>query len=188
MNPLQKSRRERGLSQRALAHLSGLPFRTIQLLEKGGHDPRFSTVQKLAVALGAPASALERRLLSLFSSPPDSVIFTSERVVEDGEASWKIWLFDFVDAFRESRSKALIEDPPIRDTPLKILSLLTSVVESLCDEAGMEIPAWCDPVPLLSRPWFVSGTENLKAMALVESPVHFRKRNIFVLGNFLGRA
>jgi hypothetical protein len=30
--------------------------------------------------------------------------------------------------------------------------------------------------------------ENLKASALVESPVHYRKRKIFVLANFLERA
>jgi hypothetical protein len=34
----------------------------------------------------------------------------------------------------------------------------------------------------------VAGRESLKAMALVESPVWFRRRNIFVLGNFLDRA
>jgi hypothetical protein len=34
----------------------------------------------------------------------------------------------------------------------------------------------------------VSGVENLKAMALVESPAWFRRRNVFVLGNFLNRA
>ncbi|NCO37375.1 MAG: hypothetical protein COZ06_23865 [Armatimonadetes bacterium CG_4_10_14_3_um_filter_66_18] len=43
-------------------------------------------------------------------------------------------------------------------------------------------------LPPLPEPWFVSGIENLKATALVESPTHFRKRRIFVLGNFLERA
>jgi hypothetical protein len=40
----------------------------------------------------------------------------------------------------------------------------------------------------LPDPWFVAGIENLKASALVESPVQFRRNNIFVLGNFLSRA
>ena len=39
----------------------------------------------------------------------------------------------------------------------------------------------------LDKPWFVSGFENLKSTALIESPLNFRKRNIFVLGNFLTR-
>ena len=37
-------------------------------------------------------------------------------------------------------------------------------------------------------PWFVSGMENLKAIALAESPLRFRIRKIFVLSNFLSRA
>jgi hypothetical protein len=41
---------------------------------------------------------------------------------------------------------------------------------------------------LLPAPWFVAGVENLKASALVESPVQFRRNNVFVLGNFLARA
>lgn len=40
----------------------------------------------------------------------------------------------------------------------------------------------------LPEPWFVAGVENLKATALVESPLPFRRNNIFVLGNFLSRA
>jgi hypothetical protein len=40
----------------------------------------------------------------------------------------------------------------------------------------------------LSEPWFVSGMENLKASALLESPLPFRRNNVFVLGNFLSRA
>jgi hypothetical protein len=42
-------------------------------------------------------------------------------------------------------------------------------------------------IPAYKDPWFVSGMENLKAITLVESPLHFRRRKIFVLGNFLSR-
>lgn len=43
-------------------------------------------------------------------------------------------------------------------------------------------------VPGLKDPWFVTGIENLKAIAIVESPVFFRRRKIFTLQNFPGRA
>jgi hypothetical protein len=42
-------------------------------------------------------------------------------------------------------------------------------------------------VPAPHDPWFVSGMESLKAIALVESPLPFRLRKIFVLENFLSR-
>lgn len=39
----------------------------------------------------------------------------------------------------------------------------------------------------IQPPWFVAGMENLKAIALAESPLRFRLRKIFVLENFLSR-
>lgn len=180
--------RKRGLSQRKLAQLAKVPFRTIQLLEKGGHDPQLSTLQKVAVGLGRPRSALKRRLTSLFQTPVDSVVLASERIADDGGASWKIWLFNFVDAFRKDPNEELVQEPPIREMPPKVQALLASTVEMLCEETGVGIPAWCESVLPLSKPWFVSETENLKAMAITESPAHFRKRNLFVLENFLRRA
>jgi hypothetical protein len=66
--------------------------------------------------------------------------------------------------------------------------LSASIVDALCHEQGVEAPDWPSAVGVLPDPWFVSGTENLKASALLESPVRFRRRNIFVLSNFLSRA
>jgi hypothetical protein len=52
---------------------------------------------------------------------------------------------------------------------------------------GFQSPEWVLNVPACKDPWFVSGIENLKAIALVESPLFFRIRKIFVLENFLTR-
>jgi hypothetical protein len=87
-----------------------------------------------------------------------------------------------------ARDKAYVQAPPAEETPPKIEALLASVVETLCEETEASAPLWCRAVPSLREPWFPSGTENLKALALRESPIHFRKRSIFVLGNFLSRA
>jgi hypothetical protein len=51
----------------------------------------------------------------------------------------------------------------------------------------MDNPQWTWDIPSCKEPWFVSGVENLKAIALAESPVFFRRRKIFVLENFLQR-
>jgi hypothetical protein len=50
-----------------------------------------------------------------------------------------------------------------------------------------EAPEWILTVPAPRDPWFVSGMESLKAIAIVESPLPFRIRKIFVLENFLSR-
>ncbi len=187
MIQLRSIRERHGFSQRQLAALARVAFRTIQLIESAHHDPRLSTLQSIAQAMGYPRDSVAGKIQTLFETSPDSVIMISERILRDGINSWKLWLFNFVDYFRAHPDRALVESPPHLHTTEKILALLAATVETLCEEQAVPKPRWCSSIPPLATPWFVSETENLKAMALVESPVHFRKRNIFVLENFLER-
>lgn len=187
MKSLIENRNKIGVSQRAMASLSGLSFRTIQLLESGVHDPKISTLKNIAKALGYPPDIIGHHLDIIFNEPADSILIISERILEEGEDSWKIWLFNFVDAFRQHKEISYIRNPPTQGLPPKIVALLSSTVETLCDELSIAKPTWCGSVSMLATPWFVSGVENLKATAIAESPIHFRKRNIFVLENFLSR-
>lgn len=187
MKALSRARKNAGFSQRALAARAGIAFRSVQLLEWGRHDPRLSTIQKLAHPLGYPRRIVERRLDDIFRMPPDAIAVVSEWILEQGESSWKTWLFNFVDAFRVQPKIELIKSPPPLEVSPRIAALLASTVETLCGGAQLIPPFWCQASEGLADPWFVSGMESLKAAALVESPVHFRKRNIFVLGNFLTR-
>ena len=66
-------------------------------------------------------------------------------------------------------------------------ALLASTAEALCDELGMAPPRWLAGVPACKEPFFVVGLENLKAISIVESPLWFRIRKIYVLENFLSR-
>jgi hypothetical protein len=66
-------------------------------------------------------------------------------------------------------------------------ALVAATVESLCDELGLDTPEWLEQIPESKEPWFVSGIERLKAIAIVQSPLRFRMRKIFVLENFLSR-
>jgi transcriptional regulator with XRE-family HTH domain len=68
---LQALRQARGLSQRALAELSGLNFNTLSLIENEKSSPNVSTLQQLADALEVPLTAF-------FEAPPverQSVVF-----------------------------------------------------------------------------------------------------------------
>lgn len=188
MNSLKKVRNRRGLSQRALARKAGVSFRALQMIEGEQRDMRLSSLERIASALGFPAGVIRCELDRLLSDDPDSVVAVSRRITADGEPSWKLWLFEFVDAFRRSPQEALIRVPPPAETNDRIRALLACTVETLCDECGVVCPWWCGGVGVLPEPWFVSGIERLKAIALVESPGRFRKRNIFVLANFLARA
>lgn len=54
---LRRVRRERGLSLRSLAELSGLNVNTLSLIENGKTSPSVSTLQQLATALQVPITA-----------------------------------------------------------------------------------------------------------------------------------
>jgi hypothetical protein len=100
--------------------------------------------------------------------------------------NWPIVLMDFVDDFRYYKDPSALAEP-MQPTNQPLTALLASTAEYLCDELGLKAPDWLAQVPACKTPWFVAGIENLKAIALVESPLRFRIRKIFVLENFLSR-
>ncbi len=110
---------------------------------------------------------------------------TKQAMLENKEY-WQIPYMEFVDDFRYYQDPSLIEKPfSLNDD--RFDSLLASTIEYLCDEMNIDIPAWVWEVPPCKDPWFPSGVENLKAIAIAESPAYFRRRKIFVLSNFLSR-
>jgi len=111
----------------------------------------------------------------------------SLRMLRDGFESWRVHVFDAVDAFRRNPGEGLVRSAPDDNLHPRLGALTASTVEMLCAEVQLPVPAWCCGIAALERPWFVAGLENLKASALVESPARYRKRNIFVLANFLER-
>ncbi len=99
---------------------------------------------------------------------------------------WKLYFYDFVDEFRRKRAAEMIVEP-FNLSDEKTDALLASTVEKLCDELQMPVPEWIEKIPACREPYFVSGMENLKAAAIVQSPLKFKVRNVFVSDNFLIR-
>jgi hypothetical protein len=99
---------------------------------------------------------------------------------------WKVALFDFVDDFRSHPNAAAIAEPFELDDEARDATL-AGVIETLCDERSLKVPEWVSNIPACREPFFVSGSEVLKAAAIVQSPVRFRLRKVFVMENFLHR-
>lgn len=99
---------------------------------------------------------------------------------------WCMHLMNFVDDFRYYKDPGAMAEPFEQADP-KMDALLASTAESLCDELNLEPPTWLADVPDCSEPFFVGELQNLKAISIVESPLRFRMRKIFVLENFLFR-
>jgi transcriptional regulator with XRE-family HTH domain len=174
MDAIRSARRRRGVSQRRLADRAGLSFRGVQLLESAGHDPRLSSLVRVAAALGLPSEGIARLVADFFREPASSFRSASIRMARDGFASWPLHLFDAVDRYRQSGDQDLISAPPMLPLDARLEALIASTVESLCHEATLDAPSWCRAVVSLDRPWFVSGVENLKASALVGSRTSWR--------------
>lgn len=188
MKAVLTARQRQGVSQRALARRAGLSFRGLQLLEMQGHDPRISSLVKVSGALGLPAGGIPALIGGFFLEDGCSFRSASVRMLTDGFESWTVHLFDSVDAFRRRPDPGRLRAGPVDGLHQRLRALIASTVETLCAEVALPRPEWCRGMEALNSPWFVAGIENLKASALVESPVWFRKRGIFVLGNFLERA
>ncbi len=111
---------------------------------------------------------------------------TQSLMLEDPENNW-IYMMDFVDDFRYYKESDAIKDAIVTGKDADLDALLASVVEYLCDEIGSDAPGWTASISACKDPYFVHGMENLKAISVVESPLRFRIRKIFVLENFLSR-
>lgn len=108
-----------------------------------------------------------------------------------------MWVLgDLLDDFRlrsptpEAKLALVREEPAWIESRVQEgdLAYLAAVAETLCREAGLAPPAWTESDRCyLKRPWFAGGLENLKATLLAESPVAFRRRNLFISANALER-
>ena len=184
LKAVETMRKKLGVSERNLAETAGVSRGTIRSVLSSEGNVTVQNIEKVSKALG------RLPLFTLVSdqeiSSDDSVAVVSLLISQDEH--WTIHLFNFVDAFRRLKDPRLVELPPVKKTPLKYRALLASTVAQLCSELGLITPTWAMKIVFLPEPWFISDVERLRAMALLESPVFFRRNNIFVLENFLSRA
>lgn len=102
------------------------------------------------------------------------------------KSDWRIEFFEFVDDFRKNPSTDLIDKKP-SEKDVRLYGLVTSMVLFLCGERKIPPPDWVVAGRWLVKPYFVGDFQSLKACALRESPVEFRRNNIWVLKNFMER-
>ena len=105
----------------------------------------------------------------------------------------KYLLADFIDEFNradDAKKREMVKSFPLKNVKEKrYAAYIAAAVEELCFTNNIEIPDWVfDKKYRLKEPYFVGGLESIKAFLIVESPVSFRRRNIFVSENVLKRA
>jgi len=87
------------------------------------------------------------------------------------------------------RRAALVAQGPLPCGDSRYDALLAAIVEHLCERDGLPAPSWAlDPSRFLETWWFVSGMQRLHATALVQSPISFARRGVFVCDGALSYA
>lgn len=95
------------------------------------------------------------------------------------------YLREFMDEFYSQDDpnilfKMIEKEPVLTDEP-KINAYYAAVAEHLAYKYKLKIPSWVNNKErFLHRAHFPCGLESLKALYLMESPVAFRRRMIFV--------
>jgi len=120
---------------------------------------------------------------------PRSIKEIAERK-KAGTQSFDAAVREFIDTWQLMHSEAwlsAIEDEPPPIDPLRD-SYLGALAEHLALSEKLQAPAWTEHSSrFLSEPYFAGGLESLKATLLVESPLAFRRRLIFISANALSR-
>jgi hypothetical protein len=97
--------------------------------------------------------------------------------------------FAFIEEYERSQPSErslLVKDRPESVGDPRFDALLAAVAEHVCVEHGDEIPGWAEsPDRFLDRWWFVAGLRSLEADALMNSPISFARRGVFITGDAL---
>lgn len=97
---------------------------------------------------------------------------------------------EFLDSWqgmtRQERERALAEEPEAVGKMHD--AYLGALAEHMALSDRIDTPAWTEGASrFLEQPFFSGGLESLKATLLVESPLAFRRRLIFLSANALSR-
>lgn len=123
---------------------------------------------------------------------------TAERLLAADTPMVQVWrhviaqLLDDYTAVRAEHGQAaaadLFLDAPPRTTDTRVDAALAGLAEHLSRRDDWPTPGWaCDPSRESAQWWFVTPLTGLHARVLVESPLSFRKRGVFISADGLSR-
>ncbi len=113
------------------------------------------------------------------------------RLVLTHPESYQLYVNELIDDFRRANPEirvAMVRDPlPSFEGPME--GLIAAVISTLCRERNVETPDWVDQT-WSPEPFFIWPAKSfaMRVRLMVESPLAFRLRRVFVPENYLSRA
>jgi transcriptional regulator with XRE-family HTH domain len=183
---LRAARIRAGLSQAEIAARTGTTQSAIARMESPGADPRLSTVERYAHALGT-------RLVIEADGPTLAAVAPAIRA-DAPEDSLRLaiqFLDDVAGVDPALRSRTIRDEPEPTDSA-RWDAFLAAVAEYVAYLHGLRVPGWtAAPSRTLTRFWFViedilgRPANGLAANAFVTAPAQFASRGIFLDRNTL---
>jgi hypothetical protein len=120
---------------------------------------------------------------------PRTIAGIAERTVADA-STFDRSVREFLDSWQSMNPSE--RDNAIRSEPVSIGMVQDAYVAALAEHLALGgkriVPEWTrGPSRFLREPFFAGGLESLKAILLVESPLAFRRRLIFISADALSR-
>lgn len=117
---------------------------------------------------------------------------------DDPEAlssAWRHGVLQLLDNYERARRRSglpsaarLFREPPPSSGDHRYAAAIAGLAEHLARRDGWTPPRWAFEPERYAEPWwFVAGLRSLRPTALVESPLAFRKRGVFITKNALER-
>jgi len=181
---LVATRRDAGLSQRALARRSGIPQATISRIESGNLQAGLDLFERLITACDATLELTVRPLDGRQSAHDASL--GARDAVDEGDLTGAIAcgmrLRDGLLTASARRMTDLVADEPLLTGSPRVDAMLAAVAEEACSKTGAPVPRWVDrPERFLPKPttlWPV--IPSLRYFAVDLTPPIFARHRIVV--------
>lgn len=190
---MRQVRRQAGLSQLALAERAGMSQSMVSAYENGRRQPTTPTLARLLAAAGTRLQLVAQPAAIRTGAEPIAVVARRiARALSTGDAAgaWR-QLVGFTDDFRSSAPGGrgwLVQEPPALLEQSNYNAAIAGLVEYLCAQRRMPVPAWTSEEDRFVQPWwFPAGLPALRARALRDSPISFKRHGVFVTAEAFDR-
>ncbi|MGH9918938.1 MAG: helix-turn-helix transcriptional regulator [Nitrososphaerales archaeon] len=188
---LKEARRRRGLSQRGLARLAGVPQSTISEIESGRRQPTLPLLGRILDRIGRPVeirlftedrfatTAVVRQAARALGGELPGGVADSQAAREDAALRSILDLRDALLREDPERALSLVAERPGTCGDRRFDALVAAVVEDACARHRVSPPYWTQEPDRFVRPfWYLSEVEGLHWWEFATAPGAFVRHGV----------